>query len=50
MGSGEPEYYWKQNRELDMKLQIGLQFKFGFVTIFHFPVPRALAPHPVPCS
>ena len=32
---------WERNRELDMKLLIGLRFKLDFVLIFHFPVPRA---------
>jgi len=33
---------WKQNRELETKLLIGLGLKFGFVPIFRFPV------HPSP--
>ena len=33
---------WEQDRELKMKLLIGLGFKFGFVSIFHFPVSRFL--------
>ena len=31
-----------------MKLLIGLGFKWSFVSIFHFPVPRARFPLPVP--
>ena len=33
-----------------MKLQIGLQFKFGFVTIFHFPVLFPRTPFSIPRS
>ena len=33
---------WEQDRKLKMKLLIGLGFKFGFVSIFHFPVSRFL--------
>ena len=32
---------WDQNKELKMKLLIGLRFMFGFVPIFHLPVNRA---------
>ena len=32
---------WEQNRDLEMKLLIGLGFELGFVPIFHFPVPRS---------
>ena len=39
---------WEQNKELEMKLLIGLGFKWSFVSIFHFPVPRARFPLPVP--
>ena len=35
---------WEQNSELEMKLLVGLKFKFGFLPIFHFPVPRACSP------
>ena len=35
---------WEQNRELEMKLLVGLKFKLGFVPIFHFPFPRACSP------
>ena len=30
---------WEQNRELEMKLLIGLGIKLGFVPILHFPGP-----------
>ena len=32
---------WKQGREVEKKLLIGLGFKLNFVPIFHFPVPYA---------
>ena len=37
---------WKQNRELETKLLIGLGLKFGFVPSFRFPV----HPSPFPVS
>ena len=41
---------WEQNRELEMKLLIGLGFKLGYFPffIFSFAVPRS--PFPVPRS
>ena len=39
---------WEQNRELEMKLLIGLGFKSSFVPIFYFPVPRACSWLPFP--
>ena len=41
---------WGKNRELEMKLLIELGFNLGFVSISHFPVPRACFPftqHPI---
>ena len=31
---------WEQNKELEIKLLIGLGFKRGLVSILHFPIPR----------
>ena len=31
----------EKKRELEMKLLRGLGLKLGFVSIFHFPVPRS---------
>ena len=39
---------WEQSRELKRQSLIGLGFKLGFVSIFHFPVPRARSPLPGP--
>ena len=38
----------EQSREFKMKLLIALGLKLGFVSIFHFPIPRYRSPHPVP--
>ena len=38
---------WEQNRDLEMKLLIGLGFELGFVPIFHFPVLVPRSPFPV---
>ena len=48
-GKSENEI-WEQNRELEMKLLIGLGFKLGYFPffIFSFAVPRS--PFPVPRS
>ena len=42
MGSGERENKkWEQSREyVEMELLIRLVVRLGFVSIFHFPVPR----------
>ena len=41
---------WEQNRDLEMKLLIGLGFELGFVSIFHFPVSPIGSLLPVPRS
>ena len=38
---------WEQNRELEIKLLIGLGFKLGFVPIFYFPIPCTCSPFPI---
>lgn len=37
---------WEQSRALEIKLLMGLEFKSGFVSIIHFPIPcfRLLGP------
>ena len=40
-GAGNGKKKWEKKRELEMKLLRGLGLKLGFVSIFHFPVPRS---------
>ena len=54
-GSGEraqgtTKYRMGTKPRFGMKLLIGLGFELGFVSIFHFPVPRIGSPLPVPRS